>query len=466
MQVFTVEFGHIAIEIQLPDGTQRLAMSTPTPIARPKEAILEAMNNSIGSPGLTEIIASKEKPVEDLKAVVVISDNTRPVPYAGESGILMPIIDALIKLGVAPKHITVLVATGTHRVLSQPELESMLDPWIFNRAVRVVCHDCKDESNLKFLGTTARGTKVFINRLYIESDVKILTGLVESHFMAGASGGRKAICPGLIGEDSTYIFHGPEFLSSPCASDLILQGNPCHEESLEVAKMAGADFNVNVTLDDALKLTGVYAGDLEDAHLKAVERIREYVTMPLEQEYDIVVTHAGFVGINHYQLAKAGVVAIPALKPGGKLIMAANCTDEDPVGSPYYRTLIHLLTLNGPENFMRLITSETWNFIPEQWQVQMWTKVFAKIPMENFTYCAPHIPRKDAAILPGRDGNLLLPANRRYSGNITDAKDMVELAVAEAVREYNAVGIEPSIAFLKDGPYGIPVPIRTFKHLS
>ena len=120
--------------------------------------------------------------------------------------------------------------------------------------------------------------------------------------------------------------------------------------------------------------------------MKAVERIREYVTIPVRQTYDIVVTHAGFVGINHYQAAKAGVVAIPIMKPGAKLIMAANTVDKDPVGSPYYRTLIHLLTLNGPESFMRLITSKDWSFIPEQWQVQMWSKVFSKTSMENFTY--------------------------------------------------------------------------------
>jgi hypothetical protein len=106
---------------------------------------------------------------------------------------------------------------------------------------------------------------------------------------------------------------------------------------------------------------------------------------------------------------------------------------------------------------MRLITSKDWNFIPEQWQVQMWSKVFSRIPMENFTFCAPHISQKDAQILPGIDGNTLLPASRRYSRNLDDAKDMVELAVAKAMREYKEAGVEPSVAFLKDGPYAVPV---------
>ncbi len=460
MPVFTVGFGDNTIEIQLPCGTHCLEMSKPTPIAKPKDAVAEGIHNPIESPGLAEIINGKGKSARELRVAIVISDNTRPVPYTGDSGILSPIIDELIELGVKPEFITIIVATGTHRELSEDELEAMLDPSVFDRQISVVCHDCRDESNLRFLGVTSRGTKVFINKLYVESDVKILTGLVESHFMAGASGGRKAVCPGLIGEDSTHIFHGPEFLSSPNSLDLVLEGNPCHEESLEVAKMAGVDFIVNVTLDDEFRLTGVYAGDLEAAHMRAVERIREYVTIPLHKTYDIVVTHAGFVGINHYQAGKAGVVAIPALKPGARLIMAANTVDKDPVGSAYYRTLIHLLALNGARDYMRLITSKDWNFIPEQWQVQMWSKVFSGIPMENFTFCAPHISQKDAQILPGIDGNMLLPVNRRYSGNLDDAKDMVELAVAEAVRKYRAMGVEPSVAFLKDGPYAVLVPVK------
>jgi nickel-dependent lactate racemase len=460
MPTFTVGFGDNTIEIQLPCGTHCLEMSKPTPITRPKDAVLEGIHNPIGSPGLAQIINGKGKSARELTVAIVISDNTRPVPYTGDSGILAPIIDELIKLGVRPEFITIIVATGTHRELSEDELATMLDPSVFDRRIRVVCHDCRDESNLRFLGVTSRGTKVFINKLYVESDVKILTGLVESHFMAGASGGRKAVCPGLIGEDSTHIFHGPEFLSSPNSADLVLEGNPCHEESLEVAKMAGVDFIVNVTLDNEFRLTGVYAGDLEAAHMKAVERIREYVTIPLHETYDIVVTHAGFVGINHYQAGKAGVVSIPTLKPGARLIMAANTVDKDPVGSAYYRTLIHLLTLNGAKDYMRLITSKDWNFIPEQWQVQMWSRVFSRIPTENFTFCAPHISQKDAQILPGIDGNMLLPASRRYSRNLDDAKDMVELAVAKAMREYKETGVEPSVAFLKDGPYAVPVPVK------
>ncbi|MGE5572619.1 MAG: nickel-dependent lactate racemase [Bacteroidota bacterium] len=457
MPRFPMTFGRESVEVELPEGTECLSMSEPVPLADPRQAIIEAIRNPTGSESLSETVRKKMETVTSPTAAVVISDNTRPVPYSGDSGILSPVVDLLIEAGVRPDRITIIVATGTHRALFQEELEKMLDPSIFARSIRIVCHDCRDKSSLKFLGTTSRGTRVFINRLYLESDIKILTGLVESHFMAGASGGRKSVCPGLIGEESTYVFHGPEFLSSESARDLVLEGNPCHEEALEVARMAGVDFIVNVTLNDKFELTGVFAGDLEKSHLEAVERLSEYVSIPIDREYDIVVTHAGFVGINHYQATKAAVVAVPALRPGGRLVMAASNVDKDPVGSQLYRTVLHLLKLNGPEAFVRLIRNPQWRFVPDQWEVQMWTKVFAKIPMENFTYCAPHITARDAAILPGKDGNLLLPPERRYSGCLQEAADMVELAVKDAVQSYNAQGTTPSIAFLRDGPYGVPM---------
>ena len=125
------------------------------------------------------------------------------------------------------------------------ELRSMLDPRIFATKIEIRNHDCEDPESLVYLGETQRGTRVYINRYYMEADLKILTGLVESHFMAGASGGRKSVCPGLVGKESTYVFHSAPVLASPLARDLVLDGNPCHEEALEVAKKAGVDYIIN-----------------------------------------------------------------------------------------------------------------------------------------------------------------------------------------------------------------------------
>ena len=458
MKMIPVKFGSETVELRLPDQTGVFSMPKPKPLLNPARTIEEALVNSVATPGLAEIAAEKLKNKPESKAVVVISDNTRPVPYRGEAGILWPVLEKLLNQGFKKENILVLVANGTHRLLSEDELHRMLDERIFEQKITVLNHNCKDQGNLVFLGETSRGSKVYINRLYVEADLKILTGLVESHFMAGASGGRKSVCPGLIGEESTYIFHGAPILSSPEARDLVLDGNPCHEEAVEVAKIAGVDYIVNVTLDHQFKVTGVFAGELEAAHRQAVEKIKEYVAIPLEQEYDIVVTHAGFVGINHYQAAKAGVVSIPALKPGGRLIMGASTTDLDPIGSPMYRTVLHLLKMVGVERFMQLLLSPDWVFIPEQWQVQMWARLFSKIPQENLVYYSPQISANDYRFLPGIDGNQFLPESKRYRGSIQDIPTVIEKAVHEGVTALKKVGKEEiSIAYLTDGPYAVPV---------
>ena len=250
-------------------------------------------------------------------------------------------------------------------------------------------------------------------------------------------------------------------LASPNARDLVLEENPCHEEALEVALMAGVDFIVNVTLDRDFALTGIFAGDLEVAHQQAVERIREYVAIPVEDDYDLVVTHAGFVGINHYQAAKAGVVALPALRKNVRLIIAARTTDQDQVGSLYYRTMIQLLKLLGPEKFSRVILSPDWGFVPEQWEAQMWARVLERTPQENIIFFSPTMPVSDYTVLPSRDGNLYLPKGQRYQGQFDDISRVAEAAIFEEVNRIRATEHrEAKVAFLTDGPYGIPIKVQ------
>jgi len=448
-----------SIQLNLPDNADILAMSLPEPVGDPEKAIEKALVNSIDSPGLDTIIKNRLNAKPDASAVISISDNTRPVPYTGPEGILWPIVKRLLDHGMKREKVLVLIGVGTHRALEENELRKMLDPRIFEAGVPIHNHDCRDREGLVSLGTTKRGSQIYINREYMESDIKILTGLVESHFMAGASGGRKAVLPALAGERSTFIFHGAEMLASPNARDLVLEGNPCHEESLETVKMAGADYIVNVTLDYKFRLTGVFAGDLEAAHSAAVEKIRSYVIIPIDEEYDIAVSHAGFVGINHYQACKAAYVAgMAALKPGGRLILVGNNTDTDPIGSTKYKTCLYLLRFMGAEGFNRLIRSPDWTFMPDQWEAQMWAKLFEKIPMENFTYYSPYISASDYEFLPGQDGNIYLPEADRYGETLEHIPAVVEKALDKAIEQCAEQGRKnPTVAYLSDGPYGIPV---------
>lgn len=357
------------------------------------------------------------------------------------------------KAGIGASDITVLVATGTHRAMAESELRQMLDNRVFAEGIRVVNHDCRSKQDLVFLGTTTRGSEIHINRLYMESDIRVLTGLVESHFMAGVSGGRKSICPGLVGEKSTYVFHGAAMMADPMSRNLVLEGNPCHDDALEVARKAGADFIVNVTVDNSFRLTGVFAGDLEDAHLAAARMLASYTAIPHRKDYDIVAIHAGFVGINHYQAAKAGTIAASIVKPGGRVLMGADTTETDPVGSLSYRTVLGLQKLIGAERLEALLMSADWTFIPDQWEVQMWGKLFRKTPMNRFWFHSRQFTDADYRLVPGRPMAELAPAADRGDPAAV-MEGALATAVVEAERELHR---QPSVAWLQDGPYGVPV---------
>ena len=182
----TIPFYSGKAEIQLPVVADVLQMTGAIPLAYPKTVIAKALKNPINCSSLRSIIKKKKESKEIPKAVIVISDNTRPVPYKGESGILMPIITALMLEGIPAEDILILVATGTHRPLTDNELRSMLDQKVFDLGIPIINHDCNDAEHLNHLGVTTRGTQIYIDSYYIDADIKILTGLVESHFMAGA----------------------------------------------------------------------------------------------------------------------------------------------------------------------------------------------------------------------------------------------------------------------------------------
>jgi nickel-dependent lactate racemase len=451
MKKIYFDFGRINISLRIPDDSHILRMGKAEPLSDPEKNVREALQNPIQCSPLTQMIGRKLQGNPKAEAVVVISDNTRPVPYSGEQGILFPLLDEMIKAGLPPSRITLLVATGTHRAMSAKELRKFLDLRIFSLGLKILNHDCRDSNNLVYIGKAKVGGEILLNRHYKKSDIKILTGLVESHFMAGASGGRKSICPGLIGENSTYVLHSGPILAHPKAADLVLEGNPVHEEALKVARIAGCDMIVNVTLDANYRLTGIFAGDLKKAHLAAVEKLKTYAAIPVSKTYDIVLTHTGFVGVNHYQAAKGALICLPLVKKNGICILASHHSDTDPIGGENYKKMMKLLGEAGEKEYLRKIMDPSWTFIPEQWEAQMWGKLFNLIPTKNLIYCSKEIDKKSYGWLPGTDARTLVPETKNL-------QELVQGSFDKIVQEFKIrEGKNPEIAVLPDGPYGIPV---------
>jgi hypothetical protein len=351
--------------------------------------------------------------------------------------------------------VTLLVGTGTHRPSTAEEKAAMFGADVAG-AYRVVDHVCDDDPALAHVGRTRSGTEILVNRLFVEADLRIATGLVESHFMAGVSGGRKAVCPALVSRKTIERFHSAQFLDSPKATNLVLEGNPCHEESLEVARRVGVDFAVNAVLDRRMALVGVYAGELEASHLAAYRQVKEFVAVPLDREYDIVLTHGGYVGINHYQNAKAACNALPAVRPKGFVILVACERDSDPVGPVTYRTLLHVLKLQGWERYLRMLLAPDWKFTRDQWEPQMWGKVLAKVGEEGLVYCSSNLPAREAEIVPGRLGWEYVEEGP-YADDAARTQAMAQNAVIACVHDPRWGGRKPSFAFVPEGPYAVPM---------
>jgi nickel-dependent lactate racemase len=449
-----IELAGREIAVRVPPGCATLGMNETAPLADPAAAIREALARPIGSAPLAELVRAERKDPAAVTVCIATSDITRPVPYKGPNGILGPLLGALREAGVRQENVTLLVGTGTHRPSTAAEKVAMFGADVVG-AYRILDHDCDDEGGLASIGRTRSGTEILVNKAFLEADLRVATGLVESHFMAGVSGGRKAVCPALVSRRTIERFHSVDFLDSPGATNLVLEGNPCHEESLEIARRVGVDFAVNTVLDRTLSLVGVYAGHLERSHEAAYRQVKDFAAIPLEREFDVVLTHGGYVGINHYQNAKAACNALPAVRAGGFVILAAHERDGDPVGPVTYRTLLHLLKVQGWEGYLALLRSPSWRFTRDQWEPQMWGKVLAKVGEEGLFYCSAVLPRKDAEIVPGQLGWDLVEGEP--PGDVAEkTRLMVQNAVVACAFHPRWKGVLPAFAFVREGPYAVP----------
>ena len=387
-----------------------------------RQRFLEGFSRPIGSPPLKRLVSGKKN------ICIVISDSTRAVPT---DIILGGLLDEIKSCGIPAEAVTILVATGLHRPNTEEELKRMVGADIVNN-YRIVNHDARNRDSCRHIGNTKRGTPVIIDRVYTESDFKILTGLIEPHFMAGFSGGRKAICPGISYMDMFRHFHGPAVLESPMAANAVLDGNPFHEESTEIAKMAGVDFIINVTINKNKQATGIFCGDLEKAFYAGADFCRESSTYEIDRQADIVITSAGGYPLdcNLYQSVKGMVGAMPAVRDGGMIIIAARCAEE--IGS---REFVELLASEKElDAFMEKINDPGF-FKIDQWELEMLVKARKKAEIYLYSDCL----NKCSCSIP--ETTLIRTGS-------------IEEAIEKGMEKY---GPRASISVIPEGPYIIPV---------
>lgn len=410
-------FGREGMDIDIP-GRNLLKVLT-MPHAAPLPDPAGELERQLGRPMGGRPLADLAK--EAKSACVVISDITRPVP---NKVLLPPVLRTLEENQIRRGDITILVATGLHRSSTPDELKVLVGERILGD-YRVVDHHARVPGEQQYLGVTSRNTPVYIDREYCESDLKLTTGFIEPHLMAGFSGGRKLVAPGCAGELTIKALHSPSFLENPACCEGSIIDNPLHHELLEIARRAGHDFIVNVALDVDGAITGMFAGDPESAHAEGIAFVRNSVKATAPRKADIVITtSAGYpLDLTYYQSVKGITAALPVVKKGGMLIVAAEC--EEGLGSPEFSLMA--TTYRTVDAFVETITSHP--VLIDQWQLEE---------------CAKAARQADVVLV---SPNI----HARYGRDLfIRTASSVEEALEDGFRKF---GPDASIAVIPKGPY-------------
>ena len=416
-------YGRDGLCVGLPDdiGVTVVRKHAMTPLADPEERVHQALDSPVESKPLSELARGKRT------VCILICDITRPVP---NGTLLPPLIRTLTSAGINTEEITILVATGLHRPNEGQELAEIVGSDEIMRSIRVENHFARDRNAHRELGKTAGGIPISVDRRFADADLRIVTGLVEPHFMAGYSGGRKVVAPGVAYQDTILMFHTARILEHPKAANCVLDGNPLHKEQLEIVHALGEVFALNVVIDEKREIGFVNFGDIEASHCQAVEFMRRYAEVPLPRQFKTVVaTSAGYpLDRTYYQTVKGMVGVTDIVAPGGTIIIASECSEG--MGSPEFVEAQRLLCEVGPKRFMDILADREKARIDE-WQTEMLIKA---LRVGNIQLYAPDLSEEDRKIV--------------YVEPIAS----VERAIADSSRTNGP----HEIAVVPEGPYVVP----------
>jgi len=419
MRRVRLDYGSAGLDVDLPDD--RLTIIEPSflpALPDPQADLRAALRAPVGREPLGALVKRGQT------VAVSVCDITRAQPRAE---MLHAIFDELAH--VRDEDVTILIATGTHRANTPEELERMLGRDLLGR-YRVVNHDSRAASTLALAGTTTTNVPVWLNREWLQADVRITTGFVEPHFFAGFSGGPKMVAPGLAGLETVLVLHDARRIGSPRATFGITEGNPIHDDVREIARMTGVHFALDVTLNRDQKITAVFAGDLFQEHAQACAAARRHAMQAVDAPFDVVLTsNSGYpLDQNLYQAVKGMSAAAQVVKDGGTIVCAAECRDGLPAHGSYGAVLA---SRSSPEALLAMITTPGYSQA-DAWQVQ----IQAQLQMK-------------ARVLVKSDG---LPPDlirRSHFEPIADVSQAV-------VDRLHAAGPRATLCVLPQGPQTIP----------
>ena len=376
--------------------------------------VRRAMESPIGSAKLSELARGKRT------CTVILSDHTRPVP----SRDIVPNLLRELREGNPDIAVTLLIATGFHRLTTQAELEKKLGAEIA-RSERIVVHDSTDDSQMVELGKLPSGAVLKINRVAAETDLLISEGFIEPHFFAGFSGGRKSVLPGVASRQTVLGNHCGEFIASPFARTGVLDGNPIHRDMVAAAKMARLQYIVNVVIDGDKRTAAAFAGDPFEAHAAGVAFLRGYCEVEAKPADIVISTNGGApLDQNMYQSVKGMTAAEAAAKDGAVIIMVAECADGTG-GDGFYRSLRDCESAR--QHYEQAANTPQDRTVPDQWESQ----ILARILMRH---------------------TVLFVTRRELETTVKDMKMEYCATVDEALSRARALkGADASVTIIPDG---------------
>ena len=417
--IVNLAYGRTGLPVEFPDD--RTTVIEPTWLdGLPDQAgaVRQAIEQPIGSASLRERVRP------DQTVAISVCDVTRPMPSAT---VLPVVLEALSH--VPADRIAIMIASGTHRATTRDELVEMLGADIVD-GNRIVVHDAFDEAQLVSLGEVDGGIPVWLNRTWVEADVRITTGFVEPHFFAGFSGGPKMVAPGLAGFRTIMRLHDAEMIRSPQARWGVIEGNPIHDGVRAIAARSGVDFSIDVAINRDRQITHVAAGELFAVHRAVREVVRRNAMQAFARPFDVVVTtNSGYpLDQNLYQTVKGMSAAAQVVKPDGVIVCASACAD----GYPDHGEYLDILTRrDSPDGLLQMINATGHNR-HDQWEVQVQAQI-----------------QQRADVLLKTDG---LSAEQVRAAHLTPIDD-VGAATRDAL---SRSGPDARVCVLPEGPQTIP----------